>query len=327
MGAAGTATHVPRSELTHDQPRGSRARRPPLLSEGARVALVAPAGPLRGDADLARAVENVRSFGWEPVVGANVLARDGYFAGVDAQRAADLNLALRDDSIDAVWCLRGGYGAMRILDAIDYDAVARRPKPVIGYSDITALHAAFTRRSEVVTYHGPTARAVLSPFSRDSLACALVHGGDSCGAAPDARVLRGGSAHGVLAGGNLALLSALAGTPFAPRLDDVILVLEDVDEAIYRVDRMLRQLLLAGMLDGVRAIVFGACTNCPEASDDGARRLDDVILELADLLTIPAMAGAPIGHVDDQWTLPLGAPALLDTDRRLLAVQPTLTIA
>ena len=321
------ATHVPRRVLTHEQPRGSRARRPPLLSEGARVALVAPAGPLRGDADLARAIDNVRSFGWEPVVGEHALARDGYFAGVDAQRAADLNHALTDDSIDAVWCLRGGYGAMRILDTLDYAAMARRPKPIIGYSDITALHAAFARRSELVTYHGPTARAVMSAFSRDSLACALIHGGDSCGVATDARVLRGGSAQGILAGGNLSLLAALAGTPFAPRLDDTILVLEDVGEAVYRIDRMLRQLLLAGLLDGVRGIVFGMCTNCPEASDDGARHLDDVIIEVADLLTVPAMSGVPIGHIDDQWTLPLGAPAVLDTDRRTLAVQPTLTIA
>jgi muramoyltetrapeptide carboxypeptidase len=318
---------VPRNALTHEQPRGLRARRPALLSEGARVALVAPAGPLRGDEDLARAISNVRSFGWEPVVGDHALARDGYFAGVDEQRAADLNHALLDDSIDALWCLRGGYGTMRILDLIDYDAMARRPKPMIGYSDITALHAAFARRSDVVTYHGPTARAKLSTFSRESLACALVHGGDSCGAAPQARVLRGGSAHGVLAGGNLALLSALAGTAYAPRLDDTILVLEDIDEAVYRVDRMLRQLLLAGLLDGVRAIVFGACTNCPEASDDGARRLDDVIAEIADLLAVPAMSGAPVGHIDDQWTLPLGAAAALDTDRRTLAVQPTLPIA
>jgi muramoyltetrapeptide carboxypeptidase len=321
------ATHVPRCHLIHEQPRSSRARRPPLLSEGARVALVAPAGPLRGDADLARAVDNVRSFGWEPVVGEHALARNGYFAGVDSQRALDLNVALRDDSIDAVWCLRGGYGTMRILDTLDYDAVTRRPKPIIGYSDITALHAAVSRRSDVVTYHGPTARAALSPFSRESLACALVHGGDSCGIAADARVLRGGTAQGILAGGNLALLSALVGTPFAPRLDDSILVLEDVDEAVYRVDRMLRQLLLAGTLDGVRGIAFGTCTNCPETSDDGARRLDDVIVEIAELLEVPAIAGIPVGHMDDQWTLPLGAHAVLDTGRRTLAVQPTLTIA
>ena len=313
--------------MIHEQPRGSRARRPQLLSDGARVALVAPAGPLRGDEDLARAIENVRSFGWEPVVGDHVLARAGYFAGTDAQRTHDFNRALRDDAIDALWCIRGGYGAMRILDAIDYEAAVRRPKPIIGYSDITALHAALGTRGEMVTYHGPTARSTLSEFSRASLACALRHGGDSGGVAPGARVLSAGQAHGVLAGGNLALLSALAGTPFAPRLTDAILVLEDIDEAVYRVDRMLRQLLLAGMLDGVRAIAFGACTNCPEDADDGARRLDDVVGEIAVRLGIPALAGLPIGHIDDQWTLPLGASAALDTDRRALTVQPTLTIA
>ena len=321
------ATHVPGCDLNHEQPRGSRPRRPPLLSEGARVALVAPAGPLRGEADLARAIENVRSFGWEPVIGAHALTRDGYFAGTDAQRVADFNFALRDDTIDAVWCLRGGYGSMRILDAIDYDAMARRPKPVIGYSDITALHAAFSVRSDIITYHGPTARGTLSPFARASLTCAVVHGADSCGAAADARVLRGGTAQGILAGGNLALLTALTGTRYAPRLAESILVLEDIDEAVYRIDRMLHQLMLAGMLDGVRAIAFGACTNCPEAADDGARRLDDVIGEVAEVLDVPAMAGVPVGHIDDQWTLPLGAPASLDTERRTLVVHPTLTIA
>ena len=318
---------MPATHLTHEQPRGFRARRPPLLSEGARVALVAPAGPLRNSADLDRATENVRSFGWDPIVGDNALARDGYFAGDDSRRLADLNRALGDDTIDAVWCLRGGYGAMRLLDGIDYDAINRRPKPIIGYSDITAVHSALAARCDIVSYHGPTARASLTAFTRESLACALVHGGDSCGTAPMARVLRGGTAQGVLAGGNLALLSALAGTKFAPRLANAILVLEDIDEAVYRVDRMLRQLSMAGLLDGVRAIVFGACTNCPEASDDGARRLDDVIVEIAEALDVPAMAGVPVGHIDDQWTLPLGAPALLDTDRRTLSVLPNLTIA
>ena len=113
----------------------------------------------------------------------------------------------------------------------------------------------------------------------------------------------------------------------APRLTDAILIIEDIDEPVYRVDRMMQQLLLAGLLDGVRAIVFGACTNCPEAADDGARRLDDVVTEIADVLGVPAVAGVPIGHIDDQWTIPLGEPAMLDTERRTLMVQPTLTIA
>jgi muramoyltetrapeptide carboxypeptidase len=137
---------------------------------------------------------------------------------------------------------------------------------------------------------------------------------------PHARVLRGGAAEGRLAGGNLALLAALAGTPYLPDLDGTILVLEDVNEAVYRVDRMLRQLRLAGALDGCRAIVFGQCTDCPAESDDGARTLDEVLGELADELRVPCVAGAPVGHVEAQWTIPLGALAALDADERRLAV-------
>jgi len=130
---------------------------------------VAPAGPLRGEEDAARAVENARAFGWEPVLGRHALARRGYFAGTDAERAADLNHALADDAIDGIWCLRGGYGAMRILDHLDYGALRRRPKPLLGYSDVTALHCAVAARSGLVSYHAHTARAHLTPFSRDSL--------------------------------------------------------------------------------------------------------------------------------------------------------------
>ncbi len=312
----------------HEQPRvgsGWPLRQPPLLSEGARVALVAPAGPLRDERDLQRAVDNVQALGWTPVVASNALARAGYFAGDDAHRALELNRALTDDAIDGVWCLRGGYGTTRILDALDYDTLARRPKPVIGYSDITALHAALIARAGVVTYHGPTARAALSEFSRESLYRAVVTGCDPCGGAPGARTLRSGRADGVLAGGNLALIAALAGTPYAPPFDGAIVVLEDIDEAVYRVDRMVRQLLMSGLLDGARALAFGACTNCPEASDDGARRLDDVIAETGDLLGIPTVSGVPVGHIDEQWTLPLGARAVLDADARTLTVIRALT--
>jgi muramoyltetrapeptide carboxypeptidase len=299
----------------------TRTRRlPPPLAPGARVALVAPAGPLRGEEDVQRAVDNARSLGWEPVVGAHALARRGYFAGGDAERADDLNRALADDAIDGVWSLRGGYGAMRILPALDYDALCRRPKPLLGYSDITAVHCAVAARCGLVSYHAPTARAGLTPFSRRSLEEAVRRRGDPCGTAPDARVLRGGRAAGVLAGGNLALLAALAGTPYAPQLDGAILVLEDVNEAVYRVDRMLQQLLLAGLLDGCQAIVFGHCTSCPEESDDGARRLDDVVAEIADALHVPCLAGVPVGHIDDQWTLPLGAAAELDAEGKTLSV-------
>ena len=314
--------------MTHDQPRPTFAererRRPAPLGEGARVALVATAGPLRDETELQRGTDNVRSFGWQPVVSSNALARDGYFAGGDEHRAAEVNRALRDESVDAIWCLRGGYGTTRILDRLDFDAFSRHPKAVIGYSDITALHAALAIRCGVVSYHGPTARAELTPFSRASLGRAVVEQCDSLGTASEARTIRGGRARGVLAGGNVALLSALAGTPYAPRFDGAIVVLEDIDEPVYRIDRMLRQLLMARMLDGAAALAFGACTNCPEAADDGARRLDDVVAETADLLGVPAVRDIPVGHIADQWTVPLGAEATLDADARMLTVAPSV---
>jgi muramoyltetrapeptide carboxypeptidase len=288
--------------------------RPPALAPGARVALVAPAGPLHGRGDLERALSTARRLGWEATVGEHALGHADYFAGPDADRLADLNAALRDPTVDAVWCLRGGYGAMRLLPGVDWDALRARPRALIGYSDITALHCAIAAEVPgLVSYHGPTARAVLTPFSERSLLAALRGDGDPCGAAPGARVLRPGRATGRLAGGNLALLAALAGTPWAPRFDGAIAAFEDVNEATYRVDRMLRQLLLAGCLDGCRAIAFGHCTACPEEhEDDGRRTLAAVVNEIADALGVPAVLGIPLGHIDDQWTLPLGAVASLD---------------
>jgi muramoyltetrapeptide carboxypeptidase len=298
--------------------------RPPSLGPGARVALVAPAGPLpRGPEDLARAELNARSLGWEPVAGRHVLERACYFAGPDAARLEDLNAALADPAIDGVWCLRGGYGVMRYLPEVDFGALAARPKALVGYSDVTALHCgAAVCAPGVATFHGPMARTELTPFSRASLVRALATGGDPCGVAPGARTLRPGRAAGRLAAGNLSLLAALAGTPWAPRFDGAIVVIEDVNEAIYRVDRMLRQLLLAGAFDGCAAIAFGDCTGCAEScGDDGRRSLDDVVAEVADALGVPAVAGLPVGHIDDQWTLPLGAAAELDADRCALYVE------
>jgi muramoyltetrapeptide carboxypeptidase len=296
------------------------ARWPEPLAPGARVALVAPAGPLRDDDELQRAANNARALGWEPVIAEHALARDGYFAGDDSTRLRDMMHAMGDRTIDGIWCLRGGYGAMRLLPNIDYDVFAQAPKAVLGYSDITALHAALWTRCGVITFHGPTARQALSDFSRDSIARAVGAHVDPCGTAPAARPIRSGTARGRLAGGNIAVLSALCGTRFFPSLDGAIVVLEDINEPVYRVDRLFRQLLLAGALDACTAIAFGHCTSCSEESDDGARSLDDVLAETADVLGIPCIAGIPVGHISEQWTLPLGAIAELDVDARRLTV-------
>jgi muramoyltetrapeptide carboxypeptidase len=297
-------------------------RLPPALGPGARVALIAPAGPLRGPDELSTSMAHAASLGWEPVPGLHVLRRDGYLAGSDAERLTDLNAAIQDDAIDGIWCVRGGYGAMRILADVDYDAMRRHPKALIGYSDITALHAAIGARSGVATFHGPTARGELTAFARDSLVRAVVAHEDSCGTASAARTLRSGRARGRLAGGNLALLAALAGTPYAPDYDGAILVVEDVGEPLYRIDRMLRQLALAGALATLAGLAFGQFTECNDAVDTASRDLDAVLREAADIAGVPALAGIPLGHVGDQWTVPLGAHAELDTDGCTLHVVP-----
>jgi muramoyltetrapeptide carboxypeptidase len=181
------------------------------------------------------------------------------------------------------------------------------------------LHAAVGTRCELVSYHGPTARGELTAFSRHSLVRAVVERGDPCGIAADARTVRCGRASGRLVGGNLSLLAALAGTPYAPDYRGALLVLEDVGEAAYRVDRMLVQLAQSGALAQIAGLVVGHFTEAG-GQEIPALELDALVREAADVAGVPAIAGAPIGHIDDQWTLPLGATAQLDADALTLRV-------
>jgi muramoyltetrapeptide carboxypeptidase len=291
-------------------------RFPTPLHAGARIGLVAPSGPLRDGTDLEQAIANVRSFEWEPVVGDHVLERDGYLAGSDQHRIADLNRFARDDSIDAIWCLRGGYGAMRLLDAIDYDAFAKRPRTLIGYSDVTALHAAIGQRADLVTFHGPTARAELTEFTRRSFVETMSLDDDASVTYRGAGMttLVGGCVRGRIVGGNLALVAALVGTPYAWNLDGAILVLEDVSEHVYRIDRMLTQLCLSGALERLAGIAFGNFTDIPDDASNVDRPLERVLRQFAENVGVPAVMNFPIGHVPDHLTIPLGAIADLDAD-------------
>jgi muramoyltetrapeptide carboxypeptidase len=296
-------------------------RLPPLLSAGARVALVAPAGPLRGAEELDASIANARSLGWDPLPGAHVLARHGYLGGTDAERLQDLNAALAADDVDAVWCVRGGFGAMRILPFVDWASLNRRPRALIGFSDVTALHAAASTRCELITYHGPTARSPLTDFSRDSLLRAVVEGRDPCGRGDAARTVRAGRAVGRLVGGNLALLAALAGTPYAPDYRGALLVLEDVGEPAYRIDRMLTQLRISGALAHLAGLVVGHFTEPAPGHDLSPGAIDALVAEAADVAGVPAVVGVPVGHIADQWTIPLGATAHLDADALTLRVE------
>lgn len=292
-------------------------REPPLLAPGAHVALVCPSGALGGPHELARAVANAESLGWRVTVAPHVLVRSGYFAGDDAQRGDDLVQAMLDDDVDGIWCVRGGYGAGRLLPRVQEALASMRPKALVGFSDITALHAAW-QHAGLVSFHGPTARSPLSDFSRAALTAVVQHGAAPTWQAADALVVRGGRATGRLAGGNLTLLASLCGTPWAPGFRDAIVVLEDLNEATYRVDRMLTQLRLAGAFDGCRGLAIGHFTDCADTTGDGTRTVATLVEELAAALAVPALHGIPVGHIADQWTLPIGAEATLDADARTL---------
>jgi muramoyltetrapeptide carboxypeptidase len=299
--------------------------RPPKLVPGSRVALIAPAGPLLERDDLTRAEALCRALGYDPVLGKSAYAHHGYLAGTDDERLEDLNSALADPAIHAVWCIRGGYGSIRLLDRVDYRAMSRHPKIVVGFSDITALLNAITKVTGVVTFHGPVARAAMPVFSRRHfelvLAASTVAGrlgrlpvpvGELV--PPENRIvtLRAGLAEGPLLGGNLTLLQCLIGTPYFPDLAGAILFLEDVGEDLYRVDRMLSHLRLVGALQQLSGMIIGRFTDLKRSTDDGALGFDEVLAHYFDPLGIPAAYGFPIGHIDDQWTLPLGVKARLD---------------
>jgi len=301
--------------------------RPPRLARGSRVALVAPAGPLLDRDDLTRAVALCRALDYEPVLGLHAGGRHGYLAGTDEERLADLNAAFRDPAVDAVWCIRGGFGLTRILSEVDFPALARRPKAVIGFSDVTALLAGVTRCAGLVAFHGPNARTSMPRFTRTHfervLACATPAGSlEPLPQPADVLVprenrmvtLSGGVAEGRLAGGNLSLLQCLIGTECFPDLEGALLVLEDVGEDLYRVDRMLAHLRMVGALDRLAGVLVGRFTELKRSTGDGALGFDEVLATYFGPLRIPVALGFPVGHIDEQWTLPLGVPARLDAD-------------
>lgn len=289
--------------------------RPTAIREGARVALVAPAGPL-ADRAVDRAAERIVEAGWVPVIGKHARGRRGFLSGSDAERVEDLNTALDSPDIDAIWCLRGGYGTIRILDRIRWTGLKQRPRPLIGFSDNTALHMA-ARHVGVVTFHGPhPAVEELTPFSADLLR-RLVTEPEPMGELPfppgqSARTVVPGTAEGPLIGGNLSVLAALAGTTHALDAAGAILFLEEIGEPAYRVDRLFTQLRMSGAFDGVAGVAVGAFSESPDEGEDGLPSITEILLDRLDGLAIPVATGFPFGHIPDTWTLPVGATARLD---------------
>lgn len=289
---------------------------PPALKPSDRVAVVAPAGACRADA-LAPGLAVLSAFGLVPVRSEVLYQRHRYLAGEDEVRARALMAAFEDSSIAGIVCARGGYGSLRLLCRLDFDRIAAHPKRLVGFSDISALLWAVWDRAGLVCFHGPTVASLAKADSAtvNAFHAALMAGPEITVALDEPRFLTAGDARGHLCGGNLTTLCHLLGTEFAPRFDGGIVVLEDRGEAPYRIDRMLTQMRLAGVLDGVRAVVLGDFIDCG-AKADLWPVFEDILADLG----VPVAAGCGVGHGARNLALPLGLPARLDAARAILEV-------
>jgi muramoyltetrapeptide carboxypeptidase len=319
--------------------RAEEAVRPPALQPGDLVAVVSPSGPVRPEL-VAAGVALLRSWGLRPVPAPHAFDQHAYLAGTDSDRLADLNAALADPEVRGIVVTRGGYGVQRIVDRIDLAAVRRDPKPVVGFSDLTALQLALWRGARMACLHGPGAAWRVErtgPASAQSLRNALmslepvvVEQDPVATTAPVTRpgpvpppgpAGRPGTAAGRLLGGNLSVLAATLGSPDFPDLTGAILLVEEVGEPPYKVDRMLTQLRRAGVLSRLAGVAVGQFLRCTDRwSTDVADVLDERLRELA----VPVLGGLPVGHGPDQLTVPVGVPALLDVPAATLTVSPAV---
>jgi muramoyltetrapeptide carboxypeptidase len=297
-----------------------RARKPPPLRAGDVVGLVEPAGYTADEAALADVLATIEGMGLVPRVGAHVGKRYGYLAGADEDRAADLNAMYADDEVRAVFAIRGGWGGARVLPLLDWRTIRANPKLLVGFSDVTALHLAFAARAGFPTIHAPNAANSWPETSWNSLwwlafagALPVLEGGGS--------TIRPGVARGLLLGGNLTVLSTLLGTPWMPDFTGAVLFLEDTGEAEYRIDRMLSQLALSGILGGAAGVVFGQCTRCTSGEPDYAGfTIPDLMRQYLEPLGVPAFTGANIGHVRGQISLPMGCEVEIDAGAHTIRV-------
>lgn len=308
--------------------KGRARRLPKALRPGDLIGLVAPSGSTKDAEAAAKGKAALEKLGFRVKVGASALAtRYGYLAAPDELRAADLNAFFGDPEVDGIVCLKGGYGTPRILDRLDYGAMASSPKLLIGYSDITGLHLAFDRYVGYPTMHGPMAMSMASGwngYSRDSWLRAatadqpLGELRNPEGEAAEALV--GGKARGRLIGGNLSLVAALCGTPYALEPEGAIVFLEDVGEEPYRVDRMLNQLRLAGVFERCAAVALGGWTDCGPEDPERSLTLREVFMDQLAPSGKPVMAGLAAGHCAPTMSLPFGVAAELDADAGRLVI-------
>ncbi len=290
----------------------------PHLHHGDTIGIIAPAGPI-SEAQLHSAEGKILHAGYKPLAADGVLLRNGYLAGSDEARAHQINTMFANPDVKAIICARGGYGTTRILDLLDYDLIARNPKIIGGYSDITALTMAIWKKTNLVTFHSSMLVPEDTEYTRTSMWNIFSHGsrGYKILCEPDTGdgvVMKAGRAQGTLIGGNLTLLEQLIGTKYDYTLHNKILFVEEINEPPYKVDRMLTHIRNTKNMSGLKGIIFGKMQGC-EAQGDNSLALQEVLNDFVSGLDIPVVKDFSFGHVKSRCTLPVGAKVSLRTDK------------
>ena len=309
--------------------------KPPRLQKGNIIGLVAPASTPSTEENIEKGAAYLEQLGYRIKFGKHIRHTHGYLAGTDEERATDFNTMVYDKDVKAIFAIRGGYGTPRILPMIDYRSLKQHPKIIVGYSDITALQLAIFRKIGLVTLSGPMTGVEMwkgmDPYTEENF-WQLLTSTKKIGllknpAEEPWKILRHGKTRGRLLGGNFSLLACLIGTPFLPELRKSILVLEDVEEAPHRIDRMLSQLLHAGVLPRLAGLVFGKFTDCtPSDPKEPHLTIDQVLEEYSAKINCPVITNFQYGHIQRKLTIPIGLRITLDTTQNYITIMESAVV-
>jgi muramoyltetrapeptide carboxypeptidase len=297
--------------------------RPPRLKPGDTIGIVAPAGPFDPEKFMkGKAV--LESMGFQTFFDEDIFQKHGFLAGTDSQRLEQVNRLFADPCVQAIICARGGYGSMRILPFLDFEAIQTHPKIFLGFSDVSALLSVLCDQCGLITFHGPLVTTLAKATEKTIVAMktALTSDAPLVLIPEDGQVIKSGVCSGLVTGGNLTTLCHLVGTPYAPNFKGKILFFEDVGEMPYRIDRMLTQMKMAGCFKEIAGLILGTFKDCGQLNE-----IVGIFNTIFEDANIPILAGFNMGHGEHNLTIPMGLGATLDTDKKRLLFHEPATLA
>ena len=290
---------------------------PKALKKGDTIGVIAPGGAVFNNNSIEKCKKKLDTVGLNMVAGKTLTTQHGYLSDTDENRAKEIMEMFTNPNIKGIVAMRGGSGCARVLPFLDYDLIKQNCKPFIGMSDITALLTAFYTKAEMTSFHGPVGYSTWTDFTKKYFTKTLFSKKETEMLAPaksNFYTISKGIAQGELIGGNLTVFSQLVGTPYLPHMHGKLLFMEDINEEPYRIDRMLMQLKLAGILSQVNGIIIGECRKCDPEEPEKSLSLKQVLQDHLSNLNIPVFYGAKFGHIKDKWTLPVGIKAEMNAD-------------